>query len=209
MLQDKIPIVCNNCGRLGHCANWCITANRRPQTRNHNRGGPPNRNTNNENAASSNQHAYFITNSTLSQSNAFHHQAYMAFSDFQTNFHSPQTVTSWPDTNTPQMEINRAMLRNDFLPTAPQVPPNTGSTELFPDDPLSTHQKFGPPTLDNWLPSSGTICHYTPVFSNLWDIETCHIPVSLSDGTTKISTFKGTTDEGHRSLLGLTDVYFI
>jgi hypothetical protein len=47
------------------------------------------------------------------------------------------------------------------------------------------------------------------------DVETCHIPVSLADGTTKISTFKGTTDcyfttdEGQRPILGLTDVYFI
>ncbi len=71
------------------------------------------------------------------------------------------------------------------------------------------------PTLHNWLPDSGAKCHYTPVFSNLWDIETCHIPVSLADRTTKISTFKGTTncyfttDEGQRSILGLTDVYFI
>jgi hypothetical protein len=88
------------------------------------------------------------------------------------------------------MEINRALLRNDFLPTAPQAPPNTGSTELFPDDPLSTHQKFGPPYLNNWLPDSGATCHYTPVFSDLRDVETCHIPVSLADGTTKISTFK-------------------
>jgi hypothetical protein len=118
----------------------------------------------------------------------------MAISDYQTTLHGPQTVTSWPDTNTPQMEINRALLRNDFLPTAPQAPPNTGSTELFPDDPLSTHQKFGPSNLNNWLPDSGATCHYTPVFSDLRDVKTCHIPVSLADGTTKISTFKGTTD---------------
>jgi hypothetical protein len=71
----------------------------------------------------------------------------MAFSDYQTTLHGPQTVTAWPDTNTSKMEINRALLRNDFLPTAPQAPPNTGSTELFPGDPLSTHQKFGLPTL--------------------------------------------------------------
>jgi hypothetical protein len=32
------------------------------------------------------------------------------------------------------MQNNRALPRNDFLPTNPQVPPNTGSTELFPDD---------------------------------------------------------------------------
>jgi hypothetical protein len=113
------------------------------------------------------------------------------------------------------MKINRALLRYDFLPTAPQVPPSTGSTELFPNDPLPTQQKFGPPTLDNWLPDSGASCHYKPVFSNLWDVETCHIPVSLADGTTKISTFKGTTDcyfttdKGQRSILWLTDVNFI
>jgi hypothetical protein len=133
----------------------------------------------------------------------------MAFSDYQTTFHCPQTVTSWPDTNTSQIEINTALLRNDLLPTAPQAPTNTGSTELFLDDPLSTHQKFGPPTLDTWLPDSGATCHYKPVFSNLQDVETCHIPVSLADGTTKISTFKGTNDKEQRSFLGLTDVNFI
>ena len=79
------------------------------------------------------------TNSTPSHSNAFHHHAYMALSDYQATFHGPQAETSWPDTNTPQMEINRALQSNYFLPTPPQAPPNTGSTELFPDDPLSTH----------------------------------------------------------------------
>jgi hypothetical protein len=114
------------------------------------------------------------------------------------------------------MEIKRALLSNNFLPTAPQAPPNTGSTELLPpDDPLSTHQRFGPPILDNLLPNSGATCHYTPVFSNLCNIEACHIPVSLADGFTKISTFKGTidcyftTDEGQKSILGLQDVYFV
>jgi hypothetical protein len=139
----------------------------------------------------------------------------MAFSDNQITFHGPQTVTSWPDTNTPQMEINRALHRNDFLPTAPQAPPNTGSTELFHDDSFSTHQIFGLPTLDNWLPDRGATCHYAPVFTNLKDLKTCHIPFSLADETTKISTFKGTTDcyfttdEGQRSILGLHEVYFI
>jgi hypothetical protein len=141
--------------------------NCQPQTCYNNQGGPPKRNTNNENAAPCNHCAFFITDSTPSQPNAFHHQAYMTIADFQTNFHSPQTVTSWPDFNTTQMEINRALLRNDFLPTAPQAPPNTGSTEVFPDDPLSTHQKFGPPTLDKWLRDSGDTCHFTPSFSNL------------------------------------------
>jgi hypothetical protein len=31
-----------------------------------------------------NQRTYFITDSTPSHSNAYHHQAYMAFSDYQT-----------------------------------------------------------------------------------------------------------------------------
>ncbi|KAI2491545.1 hypothetical protein MHU86_23022 [Fragilaria crotonensis] len=139
----------------------------------------------------------------------------MATCDLQGTFNGPSAVTSWPDVNAPQMEINRALLNNDFLPSAPNSPPNTGSTELFPEDPLSTHQRFGPPSLDNWLPDSGATCHYTPVFSDLRDVEACHIPVSLADGTTKISTFKGTTDcyftsdEGQKSILGLTDVYYI
>ncbi|KAI2495495.1 Reverse transcriptase (RNA-dependent DNA polymerase) [Fragilaria crotonensis] len=138
----------------------------------------------------------------------------MASCDLQDTFNAPSAVTSWPDVNAPQMEINRALLNNDFLPSAPNSPPNTGSTELFPEDPLSTHQRFGPPSLDNWLPDSGATCHYTPVFSDLRDVEACHIPVSLADGTTKISTFKGTdcyftSDEGQKSILGLTDVYYI
>jgi hypothetical protein len=71
----------------------------------------------------------------------------MAFSDYQITLHGPQTVISWPDTNTPQMEINRALLRNDFLPTAPQAPPNTGSTELFPDLPYQLIKSLDHPTL--------------------------------------------------------------
>ena len=112
------------------------------------------------------------------------------------------------------MEINRALLNNDFQPTAPQAPPNTGSTEHFPDDPINTPE-IGPPILDNWLPDSGATHHFTPVFSEPCDVEACRIPVSLADGTTKTSTFKGTTDcyfttdEGQKSILGLTDVYYI
>jgi hypothetical protein len=37
---------------------------------------------------------------------------------------------------TPHMEIS-----NDFLPTAPEAPHNTGSAELFPEYPFSTCQK--------------------------------------------------------------------
>jgi hypothetical protein len=34
--SNTANIVCNNCGRLGHYANRCITANRQPQTSNNN-----------------------------------------------------------------------------------------------------------------------------------------------------------------------------
>ena len=113
------------------------------------------------------------------------------------------------------MTINDQLLSSDFLPTAAQAPPNTGATDYFPDDPTSPHQCHGPPHLNNWLPDSGATCHYTPVFSDLRDVEECNVPVSLADGTTKISTHKGTTDcyfttqEGQKSILGLTDVYYI
>jgi hypothetical protein len=46
----------------------------------------------------------------------------MALTDYQTTLHVPQTVTSWPDTNTPQMEINRALLRN-FYPLLQKLHP--------------------------------------------------------------------------------------
>jgi hypothetical protein len=98
--SNAANIVCNNCGRLGHYANRCVTANCQPQSSNNNRGGLPNRNTNNEDTAPSNQRAYFITDSTPSQSNTVHHQAYMALSDYQTIYNGPQTITSWPDSNT-------------------------------------------------------------------------------------------------------------
>ncbi len=134
--SNTANIVCNTCGRLGHFSNWCITANCQPLVvSNYNQGGPPNRKTNNENAESHNQHAYLITDSTPSQSHAFHHQAYIASCDYQDTFNGPQIVTSLPNSSTSHMEINRALLSNDFLPTAPQAPPNTGSTELLPDDP--------------------------------------------------------------------------
>ena len=132
--SNAANIVCNNCGRLGRYAYQCITTNSQPQTNNNNRGGPPIRNTNNENAVSCNQHAYLITNLAPSQSNAFHHQAYMAFSDYQTTFHSTQTVSSWPDTNTQRMQNNRALLRNDFLPTAQAHP-----THVPQNSSLMTH----------------------------------------------------------------------
>ena len=113
------------------------------------------------------------------------------------------------------MEINPPLLDRDYLPSTSDSPPNSSATELFPDDPVSAHQRFGPPHLANWLPDSGATSHYTPVFSDLRDIERCSVPVSLADGSTKISTYKGTTDcyfttsEGEKSILGLTDVYYV
>ncbi|KAI2498242.1 hypothetical protein MHU86_16269 [Fragilaria crotonensis] len=114
-----------------------------------------------------------------------------------------------------QMEINPSLTDNDFVPSMSHSPPSTDAIEYFPDDPMSAYQRFGPPDLDNWLPDSGATSHYTPVFSDLHDVEPCHVPVSLADGTTKISTFKGTTDcfftttEGQKAILGLADVYYI
>jgi hypothetical protein len=60
-----------------------------------------------------------------------------------------------------------------------------------------------------YLTDSSATCYYIPIFGNRCNVEALHIPVSLADGTTKISTFKGTTDEGQKSILGLKDVYFV
>ena len=204
-------VVCNNCGRLGHYARQCPNANSSQNNR-----GNSNR-SNNENTAPRNQRAYFITESTATprlRTAGYHHQAFLASANPFNPISGPSTVT-WPDESTPQMEINEQLLSNDFLPTTAQAPPNTGATEYFPDDPTSPHQCHGPPHLDNWLPDSGATCHYTPIFSDLCNVEECNVPVSLADGTTKISTHKGTTDcffttcEGQKSILGLTDVYYI
>jgi hypothetical protein len=93
--------------------------------------------------------------------------------------------------------------------------PTPNVLETCPDDPNSCHQHFGPPILKNWLPISGSTSHYTPVFSDLRDFENCIVPIPLADGSTKISTHKGTTEcfftseDGQKSILGLTDVYFV
>ena len=205
-------IVCNNCGRIGHYARQCPTANR---SQNNNRNGNHLRTTtNNENTAPRNQRAYFVTDAPPSTKSATHyHQAFRASSE--NPVYNNGTPTIWPDTDLPQMEINLSLLDQDFAPTTSHAPPNSDATEFFPDDPNSAYQRFGPPDLDNWLPDSGATSHYTPVFSDLRDVESCHVPVSLADGTTKISTFKGTTDcyftttEGQKSILGLVDVYYI
>jgi hypothetical protein len=113
------------------------------------------------------------------------------------------------------MEINPSLLSSGFMPSASHAPRNTGATEYFPDDPQSPHQRFGPPVLDNWLPDSGATSHYTPILSDLCNVEHCNIPVALADGSTKISTHKGTVEclfttmQGQRSTLALTDVYYV
>ena len=126
----------------------------------------------------------------------------------------PDTIP-WPNPALPQMEVNQPLLDRDFQPSANYAPPNCGATDYFPDDPQSPHQRFGPPHLENWLPDSGATSHYTPIFSDLQDVQSCSVPVSLADGSTKLSTYKGTTecpfttDDGIRSILGLTDVYYV
>jgi hypothetical protein len=206
-------IVCNNCGRIGHYARQCPTANR-SQNKNRN-GNHPQTTANNVNAAPQNQHAYFATNASPSTTSATHyHLAFRASSE--NAVYNNGTPTIWPDTYLPQMENNQSLLDQDFAPTTSHAPPNSDATEFFPDDPASAYQQFAPPDLDNWLPNSDATSYFTPVFSNLRDVESCHVPVSLADGTTKISTFKCTTDcyftttEGQKSILGLgVDVYYI
>ena len=88
------------------------------------------------------------------------------------------------------MEINQSLLDKDFTPSASHAPANSDATEFFPDDPASAYQQFGPPDLDNWLPHSGATSQYTPVISDLCDVESCHVPVSLADKATNISTSK-------------------
>jgi hypothetical protein len=121
----------------------------------------------------------------------------------------------WPNPALPQMEINQPLLDRDYQPSTNYAPPNSGTTDYFPDDPLSLHQRFGPPHLANWLGDSGATSYYTPVFSDLRDVKSCSVPVSLADESTKLSTYKGTTechfttDDGIHSIIGLTDVYYV
>ena len=203
-------VVCNNCGRTGHYARQCPNAARSTGPPNRGQRSPPN----NENAPPRNQQrAYYVTDSSNSSNNPnYHHQAFLA-SMTQPDDH-PSTVV-WPDNHLPQMEINQPLLDRDFPPSTRHQPPNTSATELYPYDPNSPHQRFGPPTLQNWLPDSGATSHYTPVFSDLRDVVPCNVPISLADGSTKQSTHKGTTecyftsDDGQKSILGLTDVYYV
>ena len=91
------------------------------------------------------------------------------------------------------MEVNPSLLDRDYFPTTQHLPPESGPQEILPDDPNSAHQRFGPPDLCNWIPDSGATSHYTPVFSDLSNVQSCNVPVSLADGSTKQSTHKGTT----------------
>ena len=208
--NNATNVVCNNCGRTGHFARNCTNPTRTP-TSNRGQRSP----TNNENTPPSTrnqQHrAYFITDSSHQD---FHHQAFRASSLDSPHDDAPQTVI-WPDVQLPQMEINQPLLDRDFPPSTQHQPPNTNTIEVYPDDPSSPHQRFGPPHLCNWLPDSGATSHYTPVFNDLRDVVTCSVPISLADGSTKTSTHKGTaecyftSDNGQKAILGLTDVYFV
>ena len=116
------------------------------------------------------------------------------------------------------MEINQQpLLDRDYPPPPPNInlpTPTPLRLTLMIQTPRSP-QRFGPPILKNWLPDSGATSHYTPIFSDLRDVENCNDLVSLADGRTKISTHKGTTDcyvtsdNGQKSILGLTDVYSV
>ena len=208
--NNLATVVCNNCGRLGHYSRNCTNARSSPPNRSSNPRPPNNEN----NAPRNQQRAYFITDSGQNPQGQYHHQAFKASSSDHLD-DAPSINIPWPNPNLPQMTINQPLLDRDYLPTANHAPPNSGATEYFPDDPQSPYQRFGPPILSNWLPDSGATSHYTPLFSDLRDVEPCNVPVSLADGSTKLSTHKGTTechfttDDGLQSILGLTDVYYV
>ncbi|KAI2501253.1 hypothetical protein MHU86_13197 [Fragilaria crotonensis] len=87
------------------------------------------------------------------------------------------------------MTINQPLLDRDYLPSANHSPPTSGATAYFPDDPQSPYQRFGPHILKTGyltvvLPAT------TPLFSDLHDVEPCSVPISLADGSTKMSTHK-------------------
>ncbi|KAI2497644.1 ubinuclein-2-like protein [Fragilaria crotonensis] len=183
--SNAATIVCNNCGRLGHYSRNCTNP------RQNNRASNPQRSTNNENAAPRNQQrAYFVTDSSQDSQNhsRYHHQAFKASS--LDHLDDQPDYIPWPNPNLPQMTINQPLLDRDYLPTANHAPPNSGATAYFPDDPQSPYQRFGPPLLANWLPDSGATSHYTPLFSDLSDVEPCSVPISLADGSTKIVLIK-------------------
>jgi hypothetical protein len=141
-LTNATNIVCINCGRIGHYARQCPTANR---SLNNNRNGNHLRTTaNNENTAPQNQLAYFVTNALPSTTPATHyHQALCASSE--NPVYNNGTPTIWPDTDLPQMEINQSLLDQDFALTTSHAPPSSDANDFIPDDPNSAYQRFGPP----------------------------------------------------------------
>ena len=191
--------------------------NRRPQSNTNQTSRPAPFRPNNNSVPSqrrpprNQQRAYYITDSTNSNRTSNSHQQAFIASSLDTMDDTPQK-TPWPDTSLPQMEVNQPLLDRDYPSSTQHQPPNTNAEETYPDDPKSPHQRFGPPDLRNWLPDSGATSHYTPVFSDLCNPQPCNIPVSLADGNTKTSTFKGTceslftSDNGQKAILGLTDV---
>ena len=69
------------------------------------------------------------------------------------------------------MTVNPPLLDCDYLPAANHAPPNSAATECFPDDPQSPYHHFGPPFLSNWLLDSGATSHYSPLLSDLRDVQ--------------------------------------
>ncbi len=175
--NNTTNIVCNNCGRTGHYARQCTNPTRTPNLI---RG--PRSPTNNKNAPPRNQQrAFYATESTgpSTKRSILHHQAFCASSLDSFDIY-PSTVI-WPNKTIPQMEINQSLLDRDYLPTTQHLPPESASQEVLPDDPISPHQRFGPPDLCNWLPDSGATSHCTPVFSDLRDVRPCNVPITLAE----------------------------
>ncbi|KAI2495896.1 hypothetical protein MHU86_18594 [Fragilaria crotonensis] len=169
--SNAATIVCNNCGRLGHYSRNCTNP------RQNNRASNPQRSTNNENAAPRNQQrAYFVTDSSQDSQNhsRYHHQAFKASSLINLMINK---TTSHGPIPLPQMPINQPLLDRDYLPTANHAPPNSGATAYFLMTPI-TIPKIWSPLLANWLPDSGATSHYTPLFSDLSDVEPCSVPIS-------------------------------
>jgi hypothetical protein len=210
--SNAATIVCNKCGRVGHYALNCSNSTRSSQ----NNRASDSQSSNNENTAPHNQQrAYFVTYSGNSQPQSdYHHHTFKASSlDHLADNHSN---TPWPNPSLPQMTINPPLLDRDYLPTATHAPPkNSGATEYFPDDPhLRTnalvHHSYqigyltvAPPA--TILHSSVTSATFNPAVS----------PSPLPTAAQNCLTHKGTTechfttDDGLKSILGLTDVNYV
>ncbi|KAI2496549.1 Reverse transcriptase (RNA-dependent DNA polymerase) [Fragilaria crotonensis] len=130
--------------------------------------------------------AYFITDSGQNSpdQSRYHHQAFSASSFDNTDGH-PSNIP-WPNPDLPQMTINQPLLDRDYLPSANYSPPNSGATAYFPDDPQSPYQRFGPHILKTGYLTVHQDVHHKGTTA-------CHF----------------TTDDGLKSILGLTDVYYV